>query len=95
MELYFTASGFVEKDDKIRIAAFLHIAGEDAWEVFNTMKWDEDGDYVGDEKKFVKIVAKIWQILPTEKEPYLHKISVLHVCARIKLIWQVHYRGEE
>ena len=43
-ELYLTASGTSEKDASVQSATLLHIAGEDALEVYNTFTWDADSD---------------------------------------------------
>ena len=58
IELYFTATGLSEKSDKVKIAAFLHVAGEEAVTVFNGFKWDEAGDEDGDKQKYDKVVMK-------------------------------------
>ena len=44
LELYLTASGIGEKDDKIKSATLLHVAGEEALEIYNKFTWDEEGD---------------------------------------------------
>lgn len=36
-ELYLIASGIAEKSEKIKCATFLHVAGDEAIKVFNTM----------------------------------------------------------
>ncbi|XP_060080411.1 uncharacterized protein K02A2.6-like [Ylistrum balloti] len=43
-QLYLTASGIDKKDEKIQTATFLHVIGTDALEVFNTFKFDNEGD---------------------------------------------------
>lgn len=43
-ELYSTASGIDAKDQKIQSATLLHVAGEEALEIYNTFTWDKDGD---------------------------------------------------
>ena len=39
-----TASGAEEKDEKVRVAILLHAIGEEALEVYNTLKVDLDDD---------------------------------------------------
>lgn len=43
-ELYLIASGISDKAEKVRCATFLHVAGDDAIKVFNTMDFDDDVD---------------------------------------------------
>jgi translation initiation factor 4G len=43
-ELYLTATGVEEKEDKIKSSTLLTIIGPDALEVYNTFQWPEDGD---------------------------------------------------
>ena len=42
------------KSDDVKSATFLHVAGQDALEVFNTFTWDSDGDH----KKLEKVIKK-------------------------------------
>ncbi len=58
LTIYYTASGIATKTDAVKIAALLHIGGEQLISVYNAMKWDEDGDVEGDDKKYEKVVAK-------------------------------------
>ncbi len=37
VDLYLVATGIAEKSDKVKCATFLHVAGDDAIKVFNTM----------------------------------------------------------
>lgn len=41
-ELFLTASGIAEKSKEIQCATFLHVAGEEAIKVFNTLHFDEE-----------------------------------------------------
>ena len=43
-ELYLIATGIEEKSEKVKCATFLHVAGDEAIKVFNTMDFDEDVD---------------------------------------------------
>ncbi|RXN08425.1 retrotransposon-like family member retr-1 [Labeo rohita] len=43
-DLYLIATGIAEKSDKVKCATFLHVAGDDAIKVFNTMDFDDDVD---------------------------------------------------
>ena len=42
LELYLIASGISEKSQKVQCATFLHVAGDEAIKVFNTMEFEED-----------------------------------------------------
>ncbi|PIK53668.1 hypothetical protein BSL78_09434 [Apostichopus japonicus] len=42
--LYISASGIAAKTDEVKSAALLHIAGEDAVEIYNSFQWQEAGD---------------------------------------------------
>ena len=53
-QLFSSASGLSEKDEKVKSATLLHVAGEEALEVYNTFTWDSDGD----ENKVNMIMAK-------------------------------------
>ena len=52
-DIYLTASGSEKKDDTVKIAILLNLAGEDAIEVFNTFQFPE-----GDEKKLNKVLEQ-------------------------------------
>ena len=54
LELYFIASGISDKAEETKAAIFLHLAGQDAREVFNTFMWET----IGDDKKVDKIIEK-------------------------------------
>ena len=54
-ELYLTASGIEAKDDTVKSATLLHVAGEDVLEIYNTFAWENDGD----NKKLDKIMEKL------------------------------------
>ena len=43
-QVYLTASGIDAKDQKVQSAMLLHVAGEEALEIYNTFTWDKDGD---------------------------------------------------
>ena len=53
-QLFSSASGLSEKDKKVQSATLLHLAGEEALEIYNTFTWDSDGD----ENKVNTIMAK-------------------------------------
>ena len=57
-EIYITAAGIKDKTADIQCATLLHVIGPDAVEIFNTFKWNEDGDTAGDDKKVDKILGK-------------------------------------
>lgn len=46
--MYLVASGISEKTEKVKCATFLHVAGDEAIKVFNTMEFDDDVDDVDD-----------------------------------------------
>lgn len=56
--IFFTASGISAKTDEVKIATLLHVGGEQLVSVYNSFKWDEQGDAEGDDNKFDKVVAK-------------------------------------
>jgi hypothetical protein len=43
-QIYVVASGLGEKDDKVQAMTFLHVAGPEALEVYNTFDWAAEGD---------------------------------------------------
>ena len=43
-DIFSLASGLSGKDAKVQAATFLHVAGPEALEVYNTFTWDEDND---------------------------------------------------
>ena len=43
-EIFSLASGLSGKDTKIQAATFLHVAGMEALEIYNTFTWDSDED---------------------------------------------------
>ena len=49
-EIYMVASGKNSKSDEVKAATFLHIAGPEALEIFNTLSFDD----AGDDKKLVE-----------------------------------------
>ena len=53
-EIYMVASGKNSKSDEVKAATFLHIAGPEALEIFNTLSFDD----AGDDKKLDKLVEK-------------------------------------
>ena len=53
-QVYLTASGIDAKDQKVQSATLLHVAGEEALEIYNTFTWDKDGD----DQKVSAIMAK-------------------------------------
>ena len=57
-EIYITAAEIKDKTADIQCATLLHVIGPDAVEIFNTFKWNEDGDTAGDVKKVDKILGK-------------------------------------
>ena len=57
-EINITATEIKDKTADIQRATLLHVIGPDADEIFNTFKWNEDGDNTGDNKKVDKILEK-------------------------------------
>ena len=53
-EIYMVASGKNSKSDEVKAATFLHIAGPEALEIFNTLSFYN----AGDDKKLDKLVEK-------------------------------------
>lgn len=49
-EVYMVASGKTDKSDEVKAATFLHVAGPEALEVFNSLSFENPGD----EKKLVE-----------------------------------------
>lgn len=41
-DFFLIATGIAEKSDKVKCVTFLHVAGDDAIKVFNTMDFDDD-----------------------------------------------------
>ena len=72
IQIYFTATGIITKGDDVKIAAFLHVAGEDAINVFNGFKWDEAGDQEGDKEKYDKVVAKFGKYCEPEAKNLIY-----------------------
>ena len=56
--IYIIAAGIEDKVADIQCATLLHVIGPDAVEIFNTFKWNEDGDTAGDDKNVDKILGK-------------------------------------
>jgi len=57
-EIFSLASGLSRKDAKIQAATFLHVAGVDALEVYNTFTWEN----VEDKSKVDKIMENLTAI---------------------------------
>lgn len=57
-EIYITAAGISNSTENIKCATLLHVIGPDAIEIFNTFRWDEEGDNEGDDKKMSKVLSK-------------------------------------
>ena len=53
-DVYMVASGKIGKSDEVKAATFLHLAGPEALEVFNTLSFDSEAD----KKKLNKLVEK-------------------------------------
>ena len=53
-KIYMTATGKNTKSDEVKSAIFLHLAGPEALEIFNTFTFDNPGD----NKKLDKLVEK-------------------------------------
>ncbi|XP_038069819.1 uncharacterized protein K02A2.6-like [Patiria miniata] len=57
--LYIDAIGASKKDDRQQTSILLHVIGEQALDVYNTFKWDEEGDHEGDNMRLAKVMAKL------------------------------------
>ena len=57
-EIYITAAGISNSTENIKCATLLHVIGPDAIEIFNTFRWNEEGDNEGDDKKMSKVLSK-------------------------------------
>ncbi|XP_038075576.1 uncharacterized protein K02A2.6-like [Patiria miniata] len=53
-QLYIDAIGASKKDDRQQTSILLHVIGEQALDVYNTFKWDEEGDQEGDNMRLAK-----------------------------------------
>ena len=58
-QLYIDAIGVSKKDDKQLTSILLHVIVEPALDVYNTFKWDEEGDQEGDNMRMAKVMAKL------------------------------------
>ena len=58
-QLYIDAIGVSQKEDKQQTSILLHVIGEPALDVYNTFKWDEQGDEEGDNMRLAKVMAKL------------------------------------
>lgn len=56
--IYLTAAGITGSTEDVKCATLLHVIGPDAIEIFNTFRWDQEGDTEGDDKKLDKILSK-------------------------------------
>lgn len=57
-DIYITAAGIKAQEEDVKCATLLHVIGPDAIEIFNTFKWNEEGDSPGDDKKMDKVLGK-------------------------------------
>ncbi len=60
-QLYISAIGVSKKvdNDNQLTSILLHVIGEPALDVYNTFKWDEEGDKEGDNMRLAKVMAKL------------------------------------
>ncbi len=58
VDLYLVATGIAEKSDKVKCATFLHVAGDDAIKVFNTMDFDDEDDFEVSKKSLESTVSQ-------------------------------------
>ena len=58
-QIYIDAIGASEKEERTQTSILLHIIGEPALEVYNTLKWDEEGDREGDNMLLSKVMNKL------------------------------------
>ena len=80
-DILHSESGIATKTDDVKIAALLHIGGKQLISVYNAMKWYEDGDEEGDDKKHEKVVAKFQKYCEPRKN-----LTYLPGLARFKSI---------
>ena len=57
-DIYITAAGIKDITEDIKCATLLYVIGPDAVEIFDTFKWNEEGDNPGDDKKMEKVFGK-------------------------------------
>ena len=53
-QIYLTAAGISNSEEEVKCATLLHVIGPDAIEIFNTFRWNQEGDTPGDDKKLDK-----------------------------------------
>ena len=58
-QIYLTAAGISNSEEEVKCATLLHVIGPDATEIFNTFRWNQEGDTPGDDKKLDKVLSKI------------------------------------
>ena len=57
-QIYFTAAGISYSEEEVQCATLLHVLGPDAIKNFNTLRWNQEGDTPGDDKKLDKVLSK-------------------------------------
>ena len=57
-QIYLTAAGISNSEEEVKCATLLHVIGPDAIEIFNTFRWNQEGDTRGDDKKLDKVLSK-------------------------------------
>ena len=57
-QIYLTAAGISNSEEEVKCATLLHVIGPDAIEIFNTFRWNQEGDTPGDDKKLDKVLSK-------------------------------------
>ena len=48
----------------MKCATLLNVIGPDAIEIFNTFRWNQEGDTPGDDKKLDKVLSKFEKYCP-------------------------------
>ena len=57
-QIYLSAAGISNSEEEVKCATLLHVIGPDAIEIFNTFRWNQEGDTPGDDKKLDKVLSK-------------------------------------
>ena len=57
-QIYSTAAGISNSEAEVKCATILNVIGPDAIEIFNTFRWNQEGDTPMDDKKLDKVLSK-------------------------------------
>ena len=85
-ELYLGASGAVDKEDKIEAWLFLHVIGEDALDVYNNFKCENDGDNMK-----LKVILEKFDQYYNQKKSGIWETQIFYVYAKTRWKnWCIH-----